>query len=222
MIFPARSNLGGFSVKWPESRLRHGGCSSGRFLIPSLNELVPWDFSGKWFCQSMSTHRAGFIFPLQDSGSAWSVFCEILQKLKEEKTHELEAWILPAESSQWIQTSSDSGPAIRAEPTVVESFHSKCSSDYNTTNIWGSVPASFHVPVPLWFTSWAQAAGSSASGNFSRSSCTIPAAVFSPVWEISELEWSCYALRLSVKMLSNWQRTGDQREQFQFVLWILF
>lgn len=121
-------------------------------------------------------------------------------------------------------------PAVRAElpfwhsssPTVVKSFCSKCSSNYNTTNIWGSLPASFHDPIPLWFTIWARAAGSSANGNFSRSSCTIPAAVFSPVWEVSELEWSCYALSLSVKMLSNRQCEGDQREQFQFVLCILF
>lgn len=83
---------------------------------------------------------------------------------------------------------SDSRPAIRAGPAVVESFHSKCSSNYNTTNIWGRVPAPFHVPLPLGFALWAQAVGSPANGNFSRSSCTIPAAVFSWVWEISELE----------------------------------
>lgn len=128
---------------------------------------------------------------------------------------------LAAEGSQWIPTSHGPGPAISAEPAVVESFQSKCSSNYNTS-IWGSMPASFHVPIPLGFTLWAQAAGGFANGNFSRSSCTIPAAVFSPVWEITELEWSCYTLSLSVKMLSNQQRTGDQREQFQFVLWSLF
>lgn len=63
---------------------------------------------------------------------------------------------------------------------------------------------------PLRFTIWAWVGGSSANGNFSRSSYTIPAAVFSPVWEINELEWSYYALSLSVKLLSNKQNKTAQ------------
>ncbi|NWQ82827.1 ETS1A protein, partial [Columbina picui] len=75
---------------------------------------------------------------------------EVLEvySVKFSKKEEFEAWILPAESSQWIQISHDSGPAVM----VVEPFHSKCSSNYNTTTIFGGTcqrPSTFCFPCDL-------------------------------------------------------------------------
>lgn len=88
--------------------------------------------------------QSGVNFPL-----AWFRKClKCILWNSQKRNKEFEAWILPAESSQWIQISHDSGPAIM----VVESFCSKCSSNYNTTNIVGGTcqrPSTFCFPCDL-------------------------------------------------------------------------